>query len=203
MKTKLHLGILVILLAFFGRYVEDSTLPNQQVTIQFSDKNISKERALSTIKVIQERLQDFGAEQIQIGQSENGLLKITYFSKADVYKIQDILSSADGLELPNDSKSGNTQDFPSEKEGKDYELNISKIQNSNNIKWDCEIIEVVQLNQKSEYSLNPKVKTSGEHINTQQSNSKINAALKVNTTIAIAIDHISHNIPEVRAGPII
>ncbi|WP_299125336.1 hypothetical protein [uncultured Winogradskyella sp.] len=203
MKTKLQFGILVLLLAFLSRQLEDSTVPNQQMVIQFSDENISVEDAENTIEAIHAKLQRIGAEQIQIGQSENGQLKITYFSNADVDKIQHILSSAEGLELANDSQSKSSNDFPSEKISKDYKLNISEIQNNSDVNWDFETIEVVELNQKSEHSYNHKVKTSGEYINTKHSNSIINIAIKCHTTIVIAIDNASYKIPEVRAGPIV
>ena len=202
MKTKLHFGILVLLLAFIGRYIEQTNVPNQQVVIQFSDDNISIEAAEETIEVIFSKLESSGAEQIQIGQNENGQLKITYYSKANVNKIQSIFSNAEGFKLDYASDSNSSTDFPVHRTVKDFELNISEIQNSNPINWDFEGVEVVQLNQKSEFSYNLKVNTSSTLLNTVQSNGIQKVAIKVNTTVALAIDKLSFNIPEVRAGPI-
>ncbi len=201
MKTKLHFGILVILLAFLGTYLEQSTVPNQQIVIQFSDRDIAEEDAKSTIEIVKKQLQSIGAEHIQIVHSNNGQLKITYYSDSDVERIQNKLSKEVGFKFAYDSGEKNSTNFPENKSVKDYELNISEIQNSSNINWDFERTEIVVLNQKSEHSYNPKVNTSGEHINTEQSNKVINVAILVNNSVAIAIDNLSYKIPEVRAGP--
>ena len=202
MKTKLHFGILIILLTFLGRYLEHNNLPNQQVVIQFSDENISNEDALNTIEAIQKRLEDFGAEHIHIGQSERGQLKITYFSNANVESIQDILSSEDGFKFSYDASKKSSTNFPFKEKVKDYELNISEIQSNNNINWDFERVEIVELNQKSEHSTNLKIKISGEAFDIQRCNNITNVAIKVTNRISNATDNTSFNIPETRAGPI-
>jgi len=182
--------------------MEQSTVAaNQQIVIQFSDETISTEATVSTIEAIYAKLQSVGAQQIKVGKSENGQLKITYFSDADVNKIEDALSNSAGFELAYDSKEKTSSGFPSEKTAKDYKLNISEIQSSFNTGWDFEGVEIVELKQKSEHSYNLKVKTSGHKINAKYSNSIILVAIKINTSIAIAIDKLSYNIPEVRAGP--
>ncbi len=201
MKTRLHFGILVILLAFLGTYLEQRTLPNQQIVIQFSDKDIAEEDAESAIEIVKKRLQSIGVEHIKIAHYNNGQLKITYYSDSDVERIQNILSKEEGFKFPYESENKRSPNFPKNKSIKDYELNISEIQNSSNINWDFERTSVVELNQKSDHSFNPKVTSSGEHINHDPSNSEINFALKVNTSVAKAMDRISYEIPEVRAGP--
>ena len=203
MKTKLYFGILVLLLVFLGRHLEESTIPNQQLVIQFSDEDISTEDAKNTIEAIRAKLYSIGAEQIQIGQSEKGQLKITYFSNAEVDEIQNILSSAEGLELADGSQNHSSEDFPVETTTKDYDLNISEIQNNSNVNWDFETVETVEINQKSEHSHNLKVKTSGNHLNLKQSNSIVNTGIKINNAIAYSTNNICYKIPEVRAGPIV
>lgn len=201
MKTKLHFGLLILLLAFFGRYLEQSIEPNQQIVIQFSDEDISEEAAESTIEAINERLQGIGAEHIQIGQSEKGQLKITYYSNTEVEHIQNILSKDESFKFTYSSDRQSSTDFPIDKTGRDYELNISEIQNNSDINWDFERTEVVELNQKSEHSYNTKVNTSGKQLTTEHNNSIVKVALKVNKTVTIVTDDRSYIIPEVRAGP--
>jgi len=201
MKTKLHFGVLIILLAFFGRYLEQSTDANQQIVIQFSDENIAEEDAETTIDDIYVRLQSIGAEHIQIGQNENGQLKITYYSNADVQHIQDILSKEGGFKFALGFDGNGSADFPLEKAVKNYKLNISEIQNSSNINWDFEGVQIAELNQKSDRFNKVKLNVSGENINIEHSNSIILVAIKENNTVAIAINNLSYKIPEVRAGP--
>lgn len=202
MKTKLNFGILVILLAFLGTYLEQITVPNQQIVVQFSDKDISSEATENAIEVIQNRLQSIGVEYIEIGQNKDGQLKITYYSDTDVEFIQAILSKEEGLKFafkPGDKKTTNSSE---NKNVKDYELNISEIQNSNHTNWDFERTEVVELNQKTDHSHNLKVNASGGHIGARQSNRLIEVALEINNSVPIVIiNHLSYKIPEVRAGP--
>lgn len=201
MKTKLHFGILVLLLAFLGTYLEQTTVPNQQIVVQFSDNDISSEASENAIEVIQNRLQIIGVEAIEIGRNEDGQLKITYYSDTDVEFIQTILSKEEGLKFAFKSGEKNTTDAPENKNVKDYELNISEIQNSNHTNWDFERTELVELNQKSDHSHNLKVKSSGAQINSEQSNIVKKLALKVNNSLVLIIDNLSYKIPEVRAGP--
>ena len=54
MRTKLHFGIIIVLLALLGRLVETPATPNQEITIQFSDANISEIEAQNTLRDIQQ-----------------------------------------------------------------------------------------------------------------------------------------------------
>jgi len=201
MKTKLHFGILIVLLAFFGRYLEQSTTPNQQIVIQFSDENISDEDAVATLATIQKRLEIAGAVQIKIGQTENGNLIITYHSDAEVYHIQSILLDDKGLELSYQSNSTNSQDIPNQEQSKDYELNISEIQNVSHVNWDFQVVECIELNQKTDWPNKVKVNATGDTVNSDYSNTNFRVVFKINNSVALAIDNGSCIIPEVRAGP--
>ena len=201
MKIKMQIGVIVILLAFLGTYIEQITIPNQQIVIQFSDTNISSENAENTIETVRQQLQSIGVTHIQIGEHEGGQLKITYYSDAKVERIQNILSKEEGFKFAYGPDHSNSNDFPENRSVKDYELNISEIQNNSNTNWDFEGIQIVELNQKSDRFDNLKVNTTGERINTKQSNSIVKVAMQINNSVATAIDNISYKIPEVRAGP--
>ena len=201
MKIKLQFGVFIILLAFLGTYLDQVNMPNQQIVIQFSDTNISSENAENTIETVRQQLQSIGVTHIQIGEHEGGRLKITYYSDANVERIQNILLKEEGFKFAYESDQSNTNDFPENRSVKDYELNISEIQNNSNTNWDFEGIQIVELNQKSDRFDNLKIKTTGERINTQHSNSIIKVAIQINNSVATAIDNISYKIPEVRAGP--
>ena len=201
MKIKLQLAILVALLVFLGTYLEQTTVTNQQIVIQFSDTDISSEDAENTIEIVKKQLQSLGVTNIQIGQHESGKLKITYYSGAAIERIQSILSKEDGFKFDYESENNSSNDLPDNRNLKNYELNISEIHNNSNINWDFEGIQIVELNQKSDRYDNPKVNTSTEQLNTEYRNSIVNVAIKVNNTVALALDKISYKIPEVRAGP--
>ena len=201
MKIKLHFGLFVILFAFLGTFLEQTTVPNQQIVIQFLDQDISKEEADNAIETVKAQLQTIGVALINIDQNSDGQLKITYYSASDVDKIQDLFLEAQNFEITYDTDSENTNKFPVGKSLKDYELNISEIQNSGQVNWDFEKTEIVQLDQKSDYSYNSKVNASGHTVNEKYNTNKIRVAIQIRSTIALAIDNHSCAIPEVRAGP--
>ncbi len=64
----MHFGLLILLLAFLGTYLEQTTLPNQQIVIEFLDKDIAKEDAENAVETIKEQLQLVGAKLIRIDQ---------------------------------------------------------------------------------------------------------------------------------------
>lgn len=201
MKTKLHIGIFILLLAFVGTYIEQKTVPNQQIVIQFSDKNISSEDTKGTIEAIQNKLQSVGVNSIQIDKHQDGQLRITYYSNTDIALIQNILSEDKALILAFETGEKHSSNFPVDNTIKSYELNVSEIQIDSDFNWDFEGIQIVEFNQKSDRFNYPKVNSSAESIDLEHNTTIIKVALKVNTSISRAIDNITYKIPEVRAGP--
>lgn len=191
----------MVLLVFLGTYLEQSTVPNQQIVIQFSDTDISSEDAESTIEIVKKQLQSLGVTNIKIGQHESGILKITYYSVAPIDRIQNILSKEDGYKFDYESENNNSNHLPSKRNSKNYELNISEIQSNKCVNWGFEGIQIVELNQKSDRYDNPKVNSYTKELNTEHHNGLVNVAIKTNNTIAIALDKIAYKIPEGRAGP--
>lgn len=201
MKIKLHFGILVVLLTFLGTYLEQATVPNQQIVIEFSDKTVTAKDTENAIEAIQHKLQSVGVTQIQIGQNEEGQLRIIYHSDVDVNQIQNVLINADNFKVANEGSQKQSNNFPENNSLNAYELNISEIKTSSDINWSFKGTQVTEINQKTDHSNPIKVNSSGEQVNTKHSNNIVKVVVSVNQTIAIAIDHLSYKIPEVRAGP--
>jgi len=201
MKTKLHFGLLVLLLAFLGTYLEQNTLPNQQIVVQFSDSDISSEDAEITIEAIQNQLQSIGVTHIQIGQNNEGQLRITYHSDSHVKYIQNALFNVETLRVAYNSTDNPSDNFPKHKSVKDYELNISELKTSNTVNWDFERTQIVEVNQKVDRFLYSKTNTFGNHFSDIKINYSIKVATAINNDATVSINTISYIIPEVRAGP--
>lgn len=201
MKTKLHFGILALLLAFLGTFLEQKKTPNQQIVIQFSDKEITSQDTENAIEDIQKKLQSIGVSQIQIGQNKEGQLRITYHSEADVAHIKNVLFNVEDFNIAYNSHQNSSTNFPEDKTVKDYELNISEIKSSSDSISALKGIQVAEVNPKTDHSNQIQVHFSGKPINYKQSNSVIKVAISVNNSVAIALDNLTYKIPEVRAGP--
>lgn len=201
MKTKLHFGLLVVLLAFLATFLEQTTVPNQQIVIQFSNEAHTTQDTENAIEAIQNKLQSIGATQIEIGQNNDGRLRITYHSNAEVTHIQNVLFNAEDFKLDYASTQNQPTNFPEERHTKNYELDVSEIKSSSDINWNFEGTRVTEVNQKTDHSNPIKVNSSAKQFNAKQSNEIIKVAVALNTTVAIVTDHLSYKIPEVRAGP--
>lgn len=201
MKTKLHVGILVVLLAFIGTYVERNTLPNQQIVIQFSDSEVSSEDTEKALKAIQTKLESVGVTHIQIGKKENGQLKIVYHSDTDVEHIQNVLFKTNNFKLAYQSQQDSSNQFPEHHSADDYKLNISEIKTDSGSDWGFEDAQIVETNQKTDRLSFPQSNNFSNTVSIQQTNCIYTIAILVNNTVAIAIDNHSYKIPEVRAGP--
>ncbi|WP_225036954.1 hypothetical protein [Winogradskyella sp. SM1960] len=203
MKTKLHFGLIILLLAFLGTYLEQNTLPNQQIVIQFSDDDISTKDTENAIEVIQNKLESIGVTHIQIGQKNDGELRIIYHSTTAVEHIQNALFNVEDVNIAYNSTENHTNNFPDHKNHKDYELNITEIKISNNLNWDFERTQVVEVNQKTDRFLYHKTHSSGNQFQHIENNFTIKLAVCFSRTTTIETDNNSYIIPEVRAGPIV
>ncbi|BAO74674.1 hypothetical protein WPG_0444 [Winogradskyella sp. PG-2] len=197
----MQLGIIILLFTFLGTYLDNTIVPNQQIVIQFSNENISSEDANTTIEDVKEKLQSIGVLHISIGQHEDGKLKITYYSDADVNRIQNILSNEGSLKLAYQSDENRSSDYPENSNENDYKLNISEIQKDADTNWHFDGIQITELNQKTDRFNNPTDHLPNGILNSNYISRTVEFEIKRYTTIALAFDHISNIIPEVRAGP--
>ncbi|WP_179335911.1 hypothetical protein [Winogradskyella costae] len=202
MKTKLNIGLFVLFLAFLGTYLEQNILPNQQIVVQFSDSEISSEDAEIAIEAIQNQLQNIGVTHIEIGQNNEGQLRITYYSNTHVKYIQNALFNVETLKVDYNSAHKQSNNFPEHKNLKDYELNISEIKTNDTINWDFERAQVVEVNQKIDRLSNSKTNNFGNQFSAIEINYSIRVATAITNDAIVSIDTISYIIPEVRAGPI-
>lgn len=188
-------------MTFLGRYIETSVVPNQQIVVQFSDTQIAENESQNAIEAIQLKLQVIGVKDIQVGEDQHGQLKITYFSNADIEQIEDILSNEKGLKFAHNSNKENSNRLPKKKKLRDYEINISEIQNGSDTNLDLEGVQIVEHNHKSDRFNKTKENNSGTRINSESYDNLQKIRVKSFNTIALAIDNLSFKIPDVRAGP--
>ena len=137
-------------------------------------------------------------------ESENGQLKITYYSEIDVADIKEFFSSTETLAVTYTSypEQENPVDFPSEgNSNTTYQLNISEIQKSPDAELDLEGY-IVEFKPLSDRYVLPDIFLSTIRGTIQEQNQAEKTAFLVYQKSALIIDNASHNIPEVRAGPL-
>ena len=201
MKMKWYISTLILVLTAFGIYQNKISSPNQEILVQFGTDEVSIEQTQTAIASIKQQLNAFGVEVIQVNQSESGKLKISYYSSVDVESIKQMLSEDDQLVLGNVSGNADNSKFPSDKKSKKYNLDIYEIQQSSDGTQGAAGTAVVIVKQDYDRFLNPNIFLPFHIVDATKTDLSVKEALKVYTTIAIAIDTTSRNIPEVRAGP--
>ena len=201
MKVKWYFSVLIVFLTLLGICQEQNSVPNQEIVLQFTDDEVTNEEAQNTIAIIKEQLQTLGINDIQVGEQEDGRLKITYYSDANVASIKKILSKGKRIELGytsynQDEKDGN---LPSNKNS-NYNFDVYEIQ-STDLTLGFDGKYVLEIKQEYERFSNPNVYSFEGEINVTERCKIVKVAYRVNRNIAIAIDNTLNTIPEVRAGP--
>jgi len=204
MNSRRYIGALIIVLTFLGVvYQQQNTLPNQEIILQFTDIKVTSAETQSAIAIVKNQLQNLGADNIQVKETEQGTLKITYYSATNVTNIKKNLSVENKIVLDyslnnQDNKHSN---LPIEKNSISYNLDVYEIQNGNDADWNLVANNVLELKSDNERFFNPNAFIS--LIDSDNKNENIiRVVFKIRRYIALAIDNTSHNIPEVRAGPI-
>jgi hypothetical protein len=204
MKPKWYLSIFILIVAFLGAGLQQFSVPNQEIVLQFEGQEISLVETENAIANIKKQLQDIGVEKIQVYKGDNGVLKISYFSEIDVVSIKKLFSKEKALKLSYsllDIEEG-TSKIPSKNKSNTYQLDVFEIQKSNGNEGDSNGL-VVELLPENDRSFNPDVYYSALVQDVRFKNKIEKVAFIIYSTISIEIDNSSYNTPEVRAGPVL
>ncbi len=203
MKAKWYISTLIIILSLFGVVSQQQiTVPNQEIVLQFTDASITSEDTQNTIAIVKKQLQDLGVSNIQVNETENGKLTITYYSDADVASIKKTFSKEKNLQLDYDFKNQDEESsrLPFDENTISYNLDVYEIQSGGDTEWDLNGTSVVELKPESNRLAKPNTYAFFNALEINESIVKVTYKTRYN--IAIAIDNTSHKIPEVRAGPL-
>lgn len=202
MRTKLHFGIIIVLLALLGRLVETPATPNQEITIQFSDANISEIEAQNTLRDIQQKLQRIGAENLLVIKDDSGSFKIAYYSLTDAQSIEQILTDSSEFSFLLGVDTNNSNKKSDEDTVKDYKLNVSEIQKKDQKNdWDFDRVQITEHNQKSDRFNKLEKDVFSCLYQSDVLQKLVKATFRFNSGIFYLEDKKSYQSPEVRAGP--
>lgn len=202
MQKKWYLSALLVVLTLVGVSLDQMTVPNQEIVVQFSAESVSSENTKDTIEIVTTQLESLGAAQINVSESANGLLKITYYSNQDVALIKRTLAKQQLLDLGVTTfGTSESSDVPTERPVKLYELDVHEI--TQLADYDSDINGVaLTLESKTTrfYVQNVHFGTAPfllpERIETQE------VAYQFQKQISLLITTPHFIIPEVRAGPL-
>jgi len=201
MKNKWYISALIFVLAIVGINLEQVSVPNQEIVLQFIDVEVSLHETQDVIALVKSQLEAVAVDNIKIQDLGNGTLKITYYSDIAVSEIKKIVLGERNLVIDYTSQDYDKEGtkFPSEKDLKGYQLDVYEIQEAYDLAGSSGNI----LESKSEivrfFTPNAYASTAKQCGKRENKTKKL--AYTVHKNIAIAIDDSSYKIPEVRAGP--
>ena len=206
LQPKWFISAAFILIAVLGGVLgqQKSTLPNQEIVVQFTNENIALDDAKHTIAIVEEELLRIGVSHIQISKQEDGRLVISYYSETTVETIKKMLSQQSELALGFVSSDRNEVPLklPSNERGIAYNLDVYEIQQGQNSLSDLGGKCALELKTKHHRFVNNNFYIPScdafPTINVQT----IKANFSFQRYTAIAKEYHSHKIPEVRAGPL-
>ena len=203
---KWYFSVALIFIAVLGCILgqQQTTVPNQEIVLQFTNEDISLNDAQVTIDILEQELQRIGVAYIHVSEKEDGRLVISYFSKTDVQSIKKLLSSQKELALGFVSSEKNQKplQFPSKDTIIGYNLDVYEIQDGQNSYSSLGGKCAVELKSGQQRFVNPNFYMPAEEIYLIDSEQILKVNFSFQRYIAIAKDYRSHKIPEVRAGPL-
>ena len=198
MKTKWYFSTFIIIFTFLGICYNHISTPNQEIIVQFNSNEVTVEQSENAITIIKGQLYEFGIEQVYVVKQLNGEIKFSYRSSLDVTSIKNTLTEIEFIEV--NSTSDNSQQKKSNKKSYDfdvYEIHKTSESNSNSAgKF------VIITKQEFDRYVNTNLTIPQVTIENKLCDLEAKLLEKINRNNVRITTTISHNIPEVRAGPI-
>lgn len=180
-------------------------MPNQQIVLQFADAKTASSEAKNALAIVTKQLQAIGINNIHIEDQGEKQLRITYYSDTDSESVKQFLSEDINIDTSHSSIAYKQQQGSSKTPIKDsitnYDLDVFDIKNASDATSDLSNKYAFELKQEYDRFSTPNFNTYIPEVCVDEKSRLTKIALKINNSIAIAIDNTSHNIPEVRAGP--
>lgn len=203
MNWRWYIPVLIIALTFFGVGVEQSTLPNQEIIVQFDASSVSTDEAQRAVSEITSQLKAIGVVDVQVSELLDGKLKVTYYSTIDVAVVKNLLYKHNKLQLDETAfnEKDNSSKIPFSSDTNTYKLDVIEIQKDYGSDLGLHGLPVELKSVKDQY-LNQIVSLATDDTNISLKQNFESVAYKNYRNVSLLIDTTSHKIPEVRAGPL-
>jgi hypothetical protein len=205
MNSRWYISFLIITLTFLGSIAstQQVALPNQEIVLQFSSTNVSTQDTQNAITSVKQQLEIAGVNEIKVQTLQNGQLKISYYSNSDVESIKDLLSNKCNLDLGYVSHDNEQRHTPSEEKTIAYDFDVYEIIQQGDDVSELDNQLALEIKVENDRLINPNLIGFDDSKLYDTKDNQVEVAYRYNRDIAIAIDHISYKIPEVRAGPLV
>ena len=195
MKAKWYFSTLLLILLSFGAFQEQASIPNQEIVLEFVDAKINKESIDNTIADIKEKLLNVGVSNIHIKKTENGALKISYYSIVHIENVKKELTK-ESLIVLNENSNNKKQD----KGNFNYNIDIYELTNETDVS-NLDFKYVLEIKYSSDRFTTDNFHAFIKKFDQNNTNQHYKTAFKANKKSLFIEDKSSYKKPEVRAGP--
>lgn len=202
MKNKWFISAFIFALAIVGISLEQASVPNQEIVLQFTDVEVTLDETEEAISLIKSQLEALDVANIQIQKSGNGALKITYYSDIHVSEIKKIVLKKRDVTVNQTlyTPAEDDSELPLKEEVISYQIDVHEIRKNVDIVGSSGNVlepksEIIRFFTPDVYA--PVSKQKGVEKNKAEK-----LAYTIHSKNAIAIEDSSCHIPEVRAGPV-
>lgn len=200
MKTKWYACALLSIFIFLAAIQENTCVPNQEIVLEFVNLNTTEKDIDKTIFNVTERLVEAGASNINVQETENGALKISYFSIVNVANIKKKLLKNNVLDGNDNPFKDQEENYPLSDNESNYNINVYELSQESEIS-DFDGNSILEIKYDSHRYTNTQTFASINTILENKANNLFKIAYRLNKKRLIIADNTSNKIPEVRAGP--
>ena len=204
MKFQKYIGALVLLLSGLGIFSQyDTVKPNQEIVIQFQGIETSPQNVEDALASVRQKLNHIGVADIEISESQDGTLKISYFSTHEVTEIKRLLFENKGLDISSSNiilEEPNSE-LPSENTSDSYHLKVFEIQKQSDIGSGLTGKSIIVQKPDIERFLDPNYSLGifqNQYLDTSRHEEESSLILQGTQVVSVSQ---SYKIPETRAGP--
>ena len=198
MRVKWYISTLIVIFALFGIGQQRITVPNQEIVIEFTNANRAANDMQNTIAAIKAQLLRMGVTELEVHHGQKGQLKISYYSTIDVSEVKQLLARdvqrTFSLNVPDSEQS------PNKESSNSYNLDVYELYKASDSEIDLEG-HIVELKSESDRFYTPNVSVVASQWDAKIKTTIDTIAYNLYGDLALAIDAVSYQIPEVRAGP--
>ncbi|MDT0559624.1 hypothetical protein RM697_13270 [Ichthyenterobacterium sp. W332] len=202
MLAKWYYSILIVGIALSGVvFQQQNVVPNQEITLSFTQETISSQETQNIIVLLKSELQALGAKNINVHSTEQGLLKIAYYSDENVNDVKQSLNTSDEFNKTNSLTNESSSKHNDNNETIAFNLDVYEIQKTDNSKGQAGKF-ALETTTKNDYTFSQNVFPFAHYQEEKLLVIAENFRSKVSGNDDANNDNRSrHKIPEVRAGP--
>ena len=195
MNAKWYFSALFLIFISLGAFQEQVLIPNQEITLEFVDAKINNKDIENTIAEVKEKLLNVGVTNINIKKTQNGTLKISYYSNFHVDNIKKELTKENSLVLNLDANHKRKN-----KNSSNYNIDIHELTGDSDIS-NSDYKYVFEIKYSSDRFTTYNYSAFIKKLEQQRADQLFKTTYRVLKNNPFTKDRTSHQEPEVRAGP--